>query len=318
MGEYKTAIAYKDQYIALTDSMYNLEQKATIEKQHQINDEQFSRNEELESQIYNQQLWGSIFTASIILLLLSYIIYTRYHQQRFKIEMRQTAIDLNILRANFTPSLLFNSLTSLQYYILENQQTTALEYLGKYSKLLRLILRYSQEEFIKLSQEREIIELYLSLQAERLNHRITYIIHTNQDIDEDRTVIPPMIGLPFLEQIIEQGLPSISKEGTIWISFSTVNNMLIYRIHDNGLGKQIMSKGTDSPSILNAYKITKQRINLINQGTYAEFPLSVRQINSEEKEKFVVEISIPLNILTTTHETMKDVLMKNVQEKSVL
>lgn len=320
MGDYQKALTMTEKGQIIRDSVFDNERMTSVMDLERLYKDELSRNDQLLSRISQQQfMLGLIGTCILLVLIIGYIVF-RYFQQRQKENQRLIALDQSVLRANMTPHLLFNSLTSIQYFILENKQTTAIEYLGEYSKLMRLMLKYSQEEYITLAHEKEVLELYLSLQSLRLNQRLKYIIHSDESLDPETTLIPPMLGHPFLEQIIERGLPANETEGTLWISYSRVNNLMVYRIHDNGLGRSVMDTDHLDFSQWNVYSETMQRILLINQGIDQAHHImfNLVDLSSRGKEGLLFEFTIPINELAKGVVTVKDLLFENVQEKTVI
>ena len=74
---------------------------------------------------------------------------------------------MQALRAQMNPHFIFNSLNSINRFILQNNSAQASEYLTKFSKLVRMILQNSQASLITLESELESLELYLDLEAVR-------------------------------------------------------------------------------------------------------------------------------------------------------
>jgi tetratricopeptide (TPR) repeat protein len=317
MGDFEKALTMTEKGQIIRDSVYDTQRMTSVMDLERLYKDELSKNDQLLSRISQQQLMlGLIGTCILIILIIGYVVF-RYYHHRQRENQRLVALDQSVLRANMTPHLLFNSLTSIQYFILENKQTTAIEYLGEYSKLMRLMLKYSQEEYITLAHEKEVLELYLSLQSLRLNHRLKYIIHSDESLDPAITLIPPMLGHPFLEQIIERGFPGNETEGTLWISFSRVNNLMVYRIQDNGLGQTMMNTDHLDFSQWNVYSETMQRILLINQGIdhANHIMFNLVDLSSRGKDGLLFEFTIPINELASDRMAVKDLLL---HEKAVI
>src|SRR4029453_3722120 len=78
------------------------------------------------------------------------------------------------LRPQMNPHFIFNSLNSINRFILQNNKAQASEYLTKFSKLVRMILQNSQVTLITLESDLEALKLYLDLEALRFEHHFTY------------------------------------------------------------------------------------------------------------------------------------------------
>ena len=74
--------------------------------------------------------------------------------EKTKAELQQQASEseMQALRAQMNPHFIFNSLNSINMFILENNNLQASEYLSKFSRLVRLILQNSQEALIPLEE----------------------------------------------------------------------------------------------------------------------------------------------------------------------
>lgn len=72
-----------------------------------------------------------------------------------KIMIKKEAFDnkLSALRAQMNPHFIFNSLSSIQHLISMNNKASALNYLTKFSRLMRNLLESSIETTVVLSEE---------------------------------------------------------------------------------------------------------------------------------------------------------------------
>ena len=61
-------------------------------------------------------------------------------QQLTELKQQKTELEMQALRAQMNPHFIFNSLNSINMFILENNKLQASEYLSKFSRLVRLIL----------------------------------------------------------------------------------------------------------------------------------------------------------------------------------
>ena len=122
--------------------------------------------------------WFRIF-ALIFLVDLVYTIVRWRLRQKFKLQLERsekerqiadikqkaTELEMQALRAQMNPHFIFNSLNSINRFILQNNRAQASEYLTKFSKLVRMILQNSQASLISLESELESLNLYLDLEV---------------------------------------------------------------------------------------------------------------------------------------------------------
>ncbi len=92
-------------------------------------------------------------------------------------DMREktAVLEMQALRAQMNPHFIFNSLNSINRFILQNNKFQAAEYLTKFSKLVRLILQNSQAAHIPLESELEALKLFLELEALRFDHHFVFL-----------------------------------------------------------------------------------------------------------------------------------------------
>src|SRR6185295_18751740 len=121
----------------------------------------------------------------------------RKEQQLAEMQQQKAELEMQALRAQMNPHFIFNSLNSINMFILENNRLRASEYLSKFSKLVRLILQNSQEAFIPLERELEALKLYLELESLRFEQGFEYKISTGDDVDTTVLKLPPLIFQPY-------------------------------------------------------------------------------------------------------------------------
>ncbi|HEX6226207.1 MAG TPA: histidine kinase, partial [Chryseolinea sp.] len=175
---------------------------------------------------------------------------------RTKAEFQQQATELEMqaLRAQMNPHFIFNSLNSINRFILQNNSEQASEYLIKFSKLIRLILQNAQVSLISLESELESLRLYLELEALRLENKFDYKIILDQDLDLFALKVPPLIIQPYAENAIWHGLTHKEERGHLEIHVREENGYLFFKITDDGIGRN------KSASIGNAYDLRKKSL----------------------------------------------------------
>ena len=127
------------------------------------------------------------------------------------------------------PHFIFNSLNSINRFILQNNRAQASEYLTKFSKLVRMILQNSQASLITLESELESLDLYLNLEALRFNHHFDYNISYPKDLDIEVLKVPPLIIQPYVENAIWHGLMHKEEKGHLDIDVSEEDDYLFSR-----------------------------------------------------------------------------------------
>ena len=145
---------------------------------------------------------------------------------------------MKALRSQMNPRFIFNTLGSIQSFLLNNQPADADKYLLKFEELIRLVLENSRQQQVALAEDIKALELYMQLENIRLNNPFSYNFQIDKEIDVEQTEIPALILQPFIENAIWHGLqPKEDAGGSINISISEQNNNLICVVEDNEVGR---------------------------------------------------------------------------------
>lgn len=196
------------------------------------------------------------------------------------------------------PHFIFNSLTTIESFVYENQPKEAGKYLSDFARLMRLILENSAEEYIPLSKEIKTLEYYLLLQRLRLENNLTYRIVTDGIENINNVHIPPMLTQPFIENAIEHGFRNSTKTGNIDIEFTNLNDSVLQiKVTDNGIGidsgKKSESKAKHKSM---AIDITKERLQVLNKSKKQKvtFEISDISVQGSSDSGTMVLFTIPL------------------------
>jgi hypothetical protein len=157
--------------------------------------------------------------------------------QRANNAQKVAQLELQALQAQMNPHFIFNSLNAIQHFITEHDSSLARNYLGSFSKLMRLFLESSRSKYISIAQEKELLSLYLQLEQLRFNNRFHYSIETEAGLDAGYE-IPSMLVQPFAENAINHGLfAKPGNEGLLSIRFYKQGSSICCEITDNGIGR---------------------------------------------------------------------------------
>jgi len=246
-----SAYFYYAEFVRMNDSIitdqvkgklvaYSYEQKIELMNQEKlISQQQLSIQHQ---QLKSESMLRKILIAGILAVLLFGLIVFGYFTLKRKneklknerthaeLEQKATELEMQALRAQMNPHFIFNSLNSINRFILQNNKAEASEYLTKFSRLVRLILQNSQASLIPLESELESLELYLGLEALRFDHHFKYRISVRKDLDIEVLKVPPLIIQPYVENAIWHGLMHKEEKGKLDIEVSHENNHLFFKI----------------------------------------------------------------------------------------
>jgi sensor histidine kinase YesM len=186
--------------------------------------------------------------------------------------------------------------------ILNNENTEASRYLGKFAHLIRLTLDQSQHTFISLRQAIDYLHRYIEMEKIR-NAHFHCDIETDPELDPDETFLPPMLIQPFIENAIWHGLNGVGNGIDIHVSFKKEQEHLICTIDDNGIGiqKSLELKTSQGHSGHQSVGIAniRQRIELLNNKYHQQSHVSVQdksQVTHSPGTGTLVTITLPLEI----------------------
>jgi ligand-binding sensor domain-containing protein/putative methionine-R-sulfoxide reductase with GAF domain len=200
-----------------------------------------------------------------------------------KLHKDSATSQLTALRTQMNPHFIFNALNSIQQYMLQGNVVEANKYLSKFSKLQRDILNCSNQAFISLEKENEILNTYLQLEQLRFGDTFSYEIRMVDDIDAAEIKIPPMMLQPFVENAIWHGLMPKADDKKLSINFSLYSDdILLAIIKDNGIGREASAKlKKNNGNGLHQSKgmsMVEQRLQLLQQQYDKPFDIAVTDI----------------------------------------
>jgi len=183
---------------------------------------------------------------------------------------RQLAtLEIRALQSQMNPHFIFNSINSIQGFILKNKVDEALGYLMDFSKILRQTLDNASREFISLEEELQYTRYYLSLEMMRFDQKFKVEFNLPEDINPQAVQIPPMILQPYVENSIRHGLlHKQDEQGHLHINFLIEADIFKCTIEDNGVGRQKareIESWKQPEHKPQSTRITQDRIDLMNQ-----------------------------------------------------
>ena len=221
-------------------------------------------------------------------------------QKTAELKQQGTELEMQALRAQMNPHFIFNSLNSINRFILQNNRTQASEYLTKFSKLVRLILQNSQASLIPLESELESLELYLNLEALRFNYHFDYKISVQKDMDISALQVPPLILQPYVENAIWHGLMHKEEKGQLDVEVSEENDRLYFKITDNGIGREkaaaMASKSATKHKSM-GLRITADRIAILQESEALTSPVTIHDLVNPDGIAAGTEIVIKMPVI---------------------
>jgi tetratricopeptide (TPR) repeat protein len=213
-----------------------------------------------------QQLIIYSLIGGLLLMLLSLFYMFRSNKQR---KLANNLLALKSLRSQMNPHFIFNALNSVNSFISSNDERAANRYLTDFSTLMRSVLENSEEDFIPLEKEIELLDLYLKLEHSRFQDKFDYQFTIDENVKIQDFKIPPMLLQPYVENAVWHGLRYKKDKGLLEIKMQQKDNeTLEIMISDNGIGrkysKSLKSKNQQKKKSKGMQNI-KQRIAILNE-----------------------------------------------------
>ncbi len=281
-GNTEEAIAYTEEYNNVVDEQYakKLQEITQAARFSRNIAEQQSRITSLESdralskskydltqeKNKSQQLIiYSLIGGLILLLITGYLMFKYIKQQR----LANNLLALKSLRSQMNPHFIFNALNSVNTFIATNDERTANKYLSDFSLLMRAVLENSEEDFIPLKKEIELLNLYTKLEHFRFQDKFEYAIVVDENVDVDEFQIPPMLLQPYIENAVWHGLRYKTEKGQLHIHIAPKSkDEITITISDDGIGRD-RSKAlkTDHQKKQNSKGMNniKKRVAILNE-----------------------------------------------------
>ncbi len=175
---------------------------------------------------------------------------------------------LTALNAQMNPHFIFNCMNSIQKYILKNEKAKALDFLQHFSELMRSVLDSSTKTRITLDEEISMLEKYILLEQQRLDHKFDYSISIAKDLQTDFFEVPGMIIQPYIENAIWHGLMNMPDKGKLMLSFEKENGSIRCVVEDNGVGRKRAAEIGEQNSIKRksyGMTISQRRMELLQK-----------------------------------------------------
>ncbi len=304
-GNFTKALETYRKYVAVVDTLY-LRKEQEISRAARFNREIAARQsritgleqerklsqskydlavagQQLVQETSKRQKWViySLILGMIITGLAAFFFYRSNKQQK----LANNLLALKSLRSQMNPHFIFNALNSVNNYIAKSDERSANRYLSDFSTLMRSVLENSEEDFIPLIKELELLELYVKLEHSRFPEKFDYEITIDESIDIEAFQIPPMLLQPYIENAIWHGLRYKDEKGKLKIDIrKSAEEVIEIIITDNGIGrsrsaqlKTMNQKKQKSKGMGNI----KKRIAILNDMYKDKVAVFVKDLNSD-------------------------------------
>jgi LytS/YehU family sensor histidine kinase len=234
-----------------------------------------------------QVLIGLLFltcTGLVVLLIIQRV--RKREQEKTATNKRINELEQLSRKAQMNPHFIFNSLNSIQQYVMDADVAGANKFISGFSRLIRQTLDFSSRPEIRLEEELDYLKNYLDIEKTRLEDAFSWVVNMEKGVDPTLYYIPPMILQPFVENSVRHGLRfRKDKNGVVTITVKREGDYLVCILEDNGIGrKAAMQYKSVSPINYQSkgLSLTADRIEMYNR----EHALKIRMWIDDLEDNF--------------------------------
>ena len=235
----------------------------------------------------------------LILIFLTIINRKNSQMRRREIDHQLITLEQKALQSMMNPHFIFNSLGSIQNYLLQNKSGEAGLYLSQFARLIRQNINAINAASINLEEEIDRLKNYLDLEKLRMENKFDYDIEVDENVEADEIMIPSMIIQPFVENAIWHGIASLDDRGLIRITFrQQTEKSILIRIEDNGIGmKRSAEFSMKNQEHLNlGMEMIRRRLDLLEKKYHVDTCIKVSEANPDSQNPGTkVEMVVPVS-----------------------
>jgi len=225
--------------------------------------------------VFSGVKYDSYFTMRIVSLLdfFFFLLALAYkarlvQEDKNRAELEVLEAQFKALKAQLNPHFIFNCLTSIKSLVQLNRNEKADIYLGKFARLVRMILEFSDKKLVTLDDELEMCRLYIDMEKMRFGQDFNYKPDIASEIEPDLVPVPSLFLQPYLENAIHHGLRQKQGKKILSLEIRQTPTHTICTIDDNGIGRTAAQAQTaNDPLRKKSYgiKLTQQRLQLYRE-----------------------------------------------------
>lgn len=247
--------------------------------------------------------WFRLLVIGSIAFVITYFIRQRTKNIRKEAAFRQkiSETEMMALQAQMNPHFIFNSLNSIENYMMRNEKLLASDYLNKFARLIRIILESSRRPLVSFIKDMEAIRLYIEMEQIRFNDQFCFQIETGAELQNGDYLVPPLLIQPFVENAIIHGLsPGEKGDLKLNITVRATGEFIHYCIADNGIGREqsrLYNLRNRPHHKSMGMEITKERLAIFKQQYHAEAGIKIDDIYDKDQKPAGTKVDLFIKAL---------------------
>lgn len=154
-------------------------------------------------------------------------------EENKKLEVEAMKTQLDLLQSQINPHFIHNTLNTINYLAIKNNQSEIRELIQSFNSLLRQSISTSKK-FITLKEELTCTKDYLKIQKYRYGDMVKLVCNMPEDLNN--CLIPKLILQPLIENSLYHGIIPKGYAGTIRIDIQKKEKFITIKIIDDGVG----------------------------------------------------------------------------------
>ncbi|KPG73779.1 sensor histidine kinase [Enterococcus sp. RIT-PI-f] len=204
-------------------------------------------------------------------------------KDNYEMRILSQEIEFKGLQAQLDPHFLYNTLDSINWIAIENQQWQISEMVTSLAHLFRKKID-TDSDFTTLQDELDIVHAYINIQKVRFGKRIEYIEMIL--INDLHVTIPKLLIQPLIENVFKYAVTNMKQTCRLVLSIESQSNFIQISVSDNGPGFAIDFDLNKQGGI--GLNNIKNRLNL-HYGSAASLSI----VSSIPNKKTIVRLLIP-------------------------
>jgi len=190
----------------------------------------------------------SHFSLSVITVSVAYLFgaflrmainYVTLSKTQEEMKRRQTMTELELLKQHVQPHFLFNTLNNI-YSLAHSKSDNTTVAIDKLANIMRYFTEDAPREMVSLKTETGFIENYILLEQMRMLHPVSI----TKKMDNADTNLPPMLLMPFIENLFKHGVDKTRDDNEAFIELSVNDGRLFYQVKNRMYGEVTEGNGT--------------------------------------------------------------------------
>ena len=241
---------------------------------------------------YWQRWYFILFCILGLLFLISLIVkYAIYWNNKVKQrELDTLKLEIKALSAQMNPHFTFNTLNSIQHYLIQNDKIGGMQYLNDYASLMRQSLEFSRLEYITLQEEIDFLKMYCELERKRFESAFSLNFDLRLKTNVNHIYFPALILQPLIENAIIHGINHVSHQGIITVKMTESKTFYDIEVSDNGIGFLNSSPTKKHKSL--GLKILEDRLTAYNGKNSNKLHVKIDFLNNENKSGTIIRFKL--------------------------